>query len=92
MAGNQDRPHQDHYEVEFTPGADDLGLSGREQEIIELQIKGYSEREIASELGIAENTVSRHLANISGKVNSDKKFRKGGALIDLINNGIVKVK
>ncbi len=44
------------------------GLSPREREVIELIVKGLSNREISKSLFISENTVQRHLSNIFEKV------------------------
>jgi DNA-binding NarL/FixJ family response regulator len=44
-------------------------LSPREQEIVKLVAEGYSSKEIADALVIAEKTVERHRANILEKLN-----------------------
>ncbi|HEY67128.1 MAG: DNA-binding response regulator [Chloroflexi bacterium] len=43
-------------------------LSARECEILALVVHGYSNHEIAEELGIARNTVKNHLRNILAKL------------------------
>jgi DNA-binding NarL/FixJ family response regulator len=43
-------------------------LSGREQEVLELVAKGYSNKQIAKALGIGEATVKTHLIHIFGKL------------------------
>ena len=45
-----------------------FGLTSREVEIISAIKKGSSNREIAGELAISEETVKRHLSNIYGKL------------------------
>jgi DNA-binding CsgD family transcriptional regulator len=44
------------------------GLSSREEEVLELVVRGLSNRRISKELFISENTVQRHLSNIFEKV------------------------
>jgi two-component system nitrate/nitrite response regulator NarL len=43
-------------------------LSARESEILALIVRGYSNREIGEELGIARNTVKNHLRSILAKL------------------------
>ena len=44
------------------------GLSPREQEVVELAVRGASTREISRALYISEYTVKDHLKSIFGKV------------------------
>lgn len=44
------------------------GLSPREEEVIRLVVRSFSNRQISNGLFIAENTVQRHLSNIFEKV------------------------
>src|SRR5262245_5479695 len=44
------------------------GLSTREVEVIRLLVRGSTNREIATELGISERTVDRHVSNIYTKL------------------------
>jgi DNA-binding CsgD family transcriptional regulator/tetratricopeptide (TPR) repeat protein len=46
------------------------GLSQREVEVLRCLAKGYSNREIASELHIAQNTAANHVRNIMQKTSS----------------------
>jgi DNA-binding NarL/FixJ family response regulator len=46
-----------------------LALSDREQEIVGLIAKGYSNREIAKSLHIAEKTVKNYITNILSQLN-----------------------
>jgi DNA-binding CsgD family transcriptional regulator len=43
-------------------------LTEREREVVELIVRGYTNRQIAAELIIAEGTAVRHVANILGKL------------------------
>ncbi|MCL1943244.1 MAG: LuxR C-terminal-related transcriptional regulator [Candidatus Azobacteroides sp.] len=43
-------------------------LSDREREVLELVTKGYTSKDIASELNISLYTVQAHRKNISGKL------------------------
>lgn len=45
-----------------------VGLSTRESEIVRLLSEGYSNRQIARRLSIAESTVKSHVSNILGKL------------------------
>jgi RNA polymerase sigma factor (sigma-70 family) len=44
-------------------------LSDRENEVLSLVAKGYSNKEIAQELCISVNTVKNHISNIMKKMN-----------------------
>jgi DNA-binding NarL/FixJ family response regulator len=43
-------------------------LTAREQEIVQLVVDGYTNKELAKALGIAQQTVKNHLHNIMGKL------------------------
>jgi DNA-binding NarL/FixJ family response regulator len=49
-------------------GPIDLGLTGRELEVLRLVAAGRSNREIAAELFISPKTASVHVSNILGKL------------------------
>lgn len=48
-------------------------LTGREQEVLRCLAKGYDNREIAEDLGIAVRTVNRHLDNIRTKLGHHRR-------------------
>ena len=49
-------------------GGGDLGLTGRELEVLRLVAAGRSNRDIANELFISPKTASVHVSNILGKL------------------------
>ncbi len=49
-------------------GTGELGLTGRELEVLRLVAAGRSNREIAAELFISPKTASVHVSNILGKL------------------------
>ena len=51
------------------------GLTRREQETLVLVAKGYSNREIAEQLGISEYTVKNHLKNILQKLHLSNRVQ-----------------
>lgn len=53
--------------------AEELGLSEREEEIMQLVVRGHSNREIADELVIAYKTVKNHLNRIYTKLGVDTR-------------------
>lgn len=52
----------------FKAAARERGLSGREQEIVELVSRGYSNRDIAEMTSLAESTVKNYLSSILSKL------------------------
>ncbi|MGD0082426.1 MAG: response regulator transcription factor [Acidimicrobiales bacterium] len=65
---------------EFWPGAR-LGLSRRESEVLELLVRGASNKEIASRLVLGEETVKTHVRAILRKLDvSDRAQAVGAAL------------
>jgi DNA-binding CsgD family transcriptional regulator len=53
---------------------EDAGISAREREIILLMSKGLSNKDIAGELFISENTVKTHIRNIFRKMSVKSRF------------------
>jgi len=56
-------------------------LSAREFEVLELIVKGYGNKQIAYELGIAEHTVKNHVKNILSKLGADDRTQAATAAI-----------
>lgn len=61
-------------------------LSARECEVLALVVDGYSNQEIAEELGIAHNTVKNHLRNILTKLGVRNRAQ---AAAYAVSNGLV---
>lgn len=60
----------------------------REREILALVAKGRANKEIAAELGIAEDTVKRHISNVLQKLEVSDRAQ---ATAEAIRRGIVRV-
>ena len=60
----------------------------REREILSLIAKGRANKEIAAALGIAEDTVKRHISNVLQKLGVSDRAQ---ATAEAIRRGIVKV-
>ncbi len=63
-------------EVPFVPNGkkrDDLGLTPREFEILELIAQGLSNREMAEKLNVSENTVKTHLSRVFDKLGAKRR-------------------
>ncbi|MEO6712743.1 MAG: LuxR C-terminal-related transcriptional regulator [Mycobacteriales bacterium] len=54
--------------VRRPPGQSPRGLTGREVEVLRLLASGRTNRAIATELGLSEKTVARHVSNTFAKV------------------------
>ena len=66
-----------------------LGLSGREQEVLQLIADGMRNKEIAGTLGISEETVHTHLKNTYEKLGVNDRTH---ALTVAIRRGIIHVR
>ncbi len=64
-------------------GAGARGLSKREVEILELLVQGLSNRAIAAQLFVSENTVKWHLKNIYGKLRVNSRTQALAAALRL---------
>lgn len=63
-------------------------LSAREKEVLELVVKGATNKEIARDLCITENTVKNHLRNILEKLHLENRVQ---AAAFAVREGIIKV-
>jgi len=50
-------------------------LTPREEEVLSLLARGFTNNEVCQELSISLGTVKRHIANINGKLNTDNRTR-----------------
>jgi DNA-binding NarL/FixJ family response regulator len=64
-------------------------LSDRESQVLALVVNGFSNQEIADELGIARNTAKNHLHNILGKLGVKNRAQ---ATAYAIQHGLVSLK
>ena len=58
------------------------GLSGREGDVLELLVRGYSVPRVAEELVLSENTIRTHAKRIYGKLDVHRKQD----LLDLVGS------
>ena len=63
-------------------------LSPREREVLELIVKGRSNKEIGADLGVAENTVKNHVKVLLGKLDVQDRVQ---ATTKAIQRGIVQL-
>ena len=52
---------------------DELGISKREYEVLELINQGYSNQEISNQLFISESTVKSHVSRLLTKLNAKRR-------------------
>jgi DNA-binding NarL/FixJ family response regulator len=64
----------------------DSDLSAREREVLDLIVRGRSNKEIATELGIAESTVKCHVSVILMRLNVEDRTQ---AVVTALQRGIV---
>jgi DNA-binding NarL/FixJ family response regulator len=69
-----------------TPGEARQQLSSREQQFLELLVKGHNNRQIANELDLAESTVKNNLSALFQKIGVRDRTQ---AVLYAISNGIV---
>jgi len=63
-------------------------LSARESQILGLVVNGYSNQEIADELGIAHNTVKNHLRSILSKLGARNRAQAAALAV---SRGVVHI-
>lgn len=51
-----------------------FGLTGREQDVLTLIVKGHSNREIGDRLGMATRTAEHHVSAVLGKLNASNRM------------------
>jgi two-component system, NarL family, response regulator LiaR len=56
-----------------TKGQDAAGITARELEVLTLVARGLSNREIASQLFVSENTIKTHCAHVFGKLGASRR-------------------
>ena len=61
-----------------TPPDDPFGLTRRERDVLPLLVKGRTNRQIAEELFISENTAGVHVSNILGKMGASSRTEAAG--------------
>ena len=61
-----------------TASADPFGLTRRERDVLPLLVKGRTNRQIAEELFISENTAGVHVSNILGKLGASTRAEAAG--------------
>jgi DNA-binding NarL/FixJ family response regulator len=62
-------------------------LTPREREVMKLVAVGYTNKDIAKELSVAEDTVKKHMQNILSKLHASSRIR---AVIEATRAGIIK--
>jgi len=62
-------------------------LTAREREVLKLAALGYSNKEIAKELNITQDTVKKHMQSILGKMHASSRVH---AIIQASRAGIIK--
>ena len=74
--------------AKLAAGVSNEALTGREQNVIELLTKGWSNKEIGANLCISETTVKCHLRNIFSKLNV---LSRTEALTEASRRGLVRL-
>ncbi len=66
---------QQQMEMPAAPASVELGLTRREQQLVPLIARGLTNKEIATQFGLSEQTVKNHIHRILRKVGSDERLR-----------------
>ena len=70
-----------------SPEEDMERLTAREREVLKLAAVGYSNKDIAKELNITQDTVKKHMQSILGKLHASSRIH---AVIQATRAGIIK--
>jgi DNA-binding NarL/FixJ family response regulator len=76
-----------HHAEAASPEANVEHLTAREREVLKLAALGYSNKEIARELNITQDTVKKHMQSILGKLHASSRIH---AVIQASRAGIIK--
>jgi DNA-binding NarL/FixJ family response regulator len=60
----------------------ELGLTGRQQQLVALLARGFTNKEIASSLSLSEFTVKNHVHRIMRRLNADSRYAAVRTLCD----------
>jgi DNA-binding CsgD family transcriptional regulator len=63
-----------------------FGLTSREMQVIALIVAGYTNKDLARELGISENTAKHHLTNIFDKLGVSNRLE---LVLYAVDHGLV---
>jgi DNA-binding NarL/FixJ family response regulator len=68
-----------------------IGLTAREGQVLEILLRGFSNKEIASVVRTSERTVKYHVSNIFRKLGVGKRTELVGALKELSSDSVLHV-
>jgi DNA-binding NarL/FixJ family response regulator len=74
--------------IKEKPGEDQIALTSREKEILELICNGYSNQQISEKLFISQRTVERHRSSLLMKTDSKNSV---SLVVYAIKNNLIKV-
>ncbi len=74
--------------IKEKPGEDQIALTSREKEILELICEGYSNQQISEKLFISQRTVERHRSSLLMKTDSKNSV---SLVVYAIKNNLIKV-
>lgn len=76
-----------HRQSEHGAGDDERGLTPRQLEVLQLMVRGLSNKEIAGKLHLSETTVKSHVTAVLRKLGATDRTQ---AVVKAINEGIVE--